>query len=200
MASAEFEADAEAREVLDFWFGPPGSAVRGQSRIEWFRKSEAFDAEIALRCGWRIEQALGGAFDAWTANAETALARVLLLDQFTRNAFRDTPRAFAGDALALSAARRMVARGHDAALPPVQRAFVYLPFEHVEDLAVQDDAVRLFMKLCADAPALDDMLDYAQRHRSVIARFGRFPHRNAILGRASTAEELAFLSQPGSGF
>ncbi len=189
-----------ARSVLDFWFGAPGSAARGQSRIEWFRKSEAFDAEIAQRFGPLVEQALCGGLEDWAARAESALARILLLDQFTRNAFRGSSRAFAGDALALCAAREMVAAGQDAALEPVQRAFVYLPFEHAEDLAAQDEAVRLFTQLAAEAPALGDMLDYAHRHRAVIARFGRFPHRNAQLGRASTADELAFLREPGSRF
>ena len=137
---------------------------------------------------------------AWADQADTALAHLLLLDQFTRNVFRDTPRAFAGDAQALAAARAMVAARQDEALLPVRRAFVYLPFEHAEDLAAQDEAVRLFTRLVAAAPALADMLGYAQRHRAVIQRFGRFAHRNAILGRASTAEEAAFLLEPGSSF
>ena len=192
--------DTAAREVLDFWFGAPGSAEHGRSRSEWFRKSEAFDAEIAQRFGSLIEHALDGGLRGWAAQAEAALARILLLDQFTRNVFRGTARAFAGDALALAAARAMVASGQDRALLPVQRSFVYLPFEHAEELAMQDESVRLFTALAAVTPELSNMLDYALRHRVIVARFGRFPHRNALLGRASTVEELAFLQEPGSGF
>jgi len=184
-----------AQAVLDFWFGD-GDAARG----EWFRKDAAFDASIRERFGALLERALSGDLPDWQQSPETALARIVLLDQFTRNVFRDTPRAFAGDALALAAARRMVADGRDRALSPLRRAFVYLPFEHAEDLAAQDEAVRLFSELAAEKPELADMLDYAQRHHAVIARFGRFPHRNAVLGRASTAEEIAFLEQPGSRF
>jgi uncharacterized protein (DUF924 family) len=192
--------DTAAREVLDFWFGAPGSSTHGHPRAEWFRKSDAFDAEVRKRFGPLIERALRGELRAWDAGPEEALARILLLDQFTRNAFRDSPRAFAGDALALAAARAMLASAQDAALLPVQRSFVYLPFEHAEDLAAQDESVRLFTRLVDAAPALADTLAYANRHRAVIARFGRFPHRNAVLGRASTAEELAFLVEPGSRF
>ena len=192
--------NAAAAEVLEFWFGAPGSAVHGQSRAEWFRKSAAFDREIGQRFGSLIERALRVELTAWDASAESALARILLLDQFTRNVFRGTPRAFAGDALALAAAQSMVAARQDQALLPVQRMFAYLPFEHAEDLHLQDESVRLFTELAADAPALDTIVDYAHRHRAVIVRFGRFPHRNAALGRASTPEELAFLETPGSGF
>jgi uncharacterized protein (DUF924 family) len=192
--------DTAAREVLDFWFGAPGSPLHGQARSEWFRRSDAFDAEIVRRFGPLVEQALRDELRAWAARPEAALARILLLDQFTRNAFRDSPRAFAGDALALAAAREMVASAKDSALPPVQRGFVYLPFEHAEDLGLQDEAVRLFTRLAAEAPALQGMLDYARRHRAVIARFSRFPHRNALLGRASSEVELAFLREPGSRF
>lgn len=192
--------DAAAGEVFDFWFGTPGSAARGKARHEWFRKSESFDAEIAQRFGPLIEQALSGELQAWAVQPESALARILLLDQFTRNVFRDTPRAFAGDTLALAAARAMVDSGQDRTLLPVQRSFVYLPFEHAEDLAAQDEAVRLFTQLAGEAPELENTLDYANRHRAVIARFGRFPHRNAQLGRVSTVEELAFLLEPGSRF
>jgi len=192
--------DPNARAVLDFWFGPPGSASHGSSRAEWFRKSADFDAEIAQRYGPLVEQALAGGLRDWAAHAEAALARILLLDQFTRNRLRDTPRAFAGDALALPAAQAMVAAGQDGLLLPVQRSFVYLPFEHAEDMAMQDEAVRLFEQLNAAAPGMENGLDYAHRHRAVIARFGRFPHRNAVLGRESTAEELVFLKEPGSRF
>jgi uncharacterized protein (DUF924 family) len=191
---------AAPRQVLDFWFGAPGSPGHGEARAEWFRKSDAFDAQIAQGFGPLIERALRGELHDWEALPEGALARILLLDQFTRNAFRDSPRAFAGDALALEAARAMVAAGVDTTLLPVQRAFVYLPFEHAEDLAAQDEAVRLFTQLAQQAPGLDGMLDYAHRHRAVIARFGRFPHRNPWLGRASSEAELAFLQEPGSSF
>jgi len=189
-----------ATEVLEFWFGAPGSASDGRPRAEWFRRSDAFDRLIARRFMASIEQALAGGLRDWDAEPGTALARILLLDQFTRNVFRDTPRAFAGDALALAAARELVKSGRDATLPPLQRAFVYLPFEHAEDLGAQDEAVRLFGLLAAGRDDLAGMLDYAERHRAVIARFGRFPHRNEVLGRTSTAEELAFLQQPGSRF
>ncbi len=194
------KVDAAAGKVLDFWFGVPGSPAHGQARAEWFRSSGAFDAEIAQRFGPLIEQALRDELHDWDARPEEALARILLLDQFTRNAFRDSPRAFAGDAQALAAARAMVASAQDSALLPVQRAFVYLPFEHAEDLAAQEKAVRLFTQLAAQAPELNGMLDFALRHRAVIARFGRFPHRNALLGRMSNEAELAFLQEPGSRF
>jgi len=192
------EVDAQA--VLDYWFGPEGSAERGTLRPLWFQKSDATDAEIAARFGPLIERALRGELSAWAAEPEAALAHILLLDQFTRNTFRDTPRAFAGDARALRAATAMVGARQDETLPPEQRAFVYMPFEHAEGIAMQDEAVRLFTRLAAAAPALKDMLDYAERHRAVVQRFGRFPHRNEVLGRQSTAEEAAFLREPGSRF
>lgn len=190
-----------ARAVLDFWFGEPGTPQHGKNRPEWFRKDAAFDARIAQRFGRLIESALRGELTAWAGDgAHAALAQILLLDQFTRNVFRNTPRAFAGDARALAAARVMIGSGQDAGLPPLQRAFTYLPFEHAEDPASQDESVRLFSALAQQAPELSGMLDYAHRHRAVIVRFGRFPHRNAVLGRASSAEEIAYLEEPGSGF
>lgn len=191
---------ADARAVLDFWFGAPGSATDGKPRVEWFRKSDAFDREIERRFAPLIDRALSGGLQDWDAQPPSALARILLLDQFTRNAFRDTPRAFAGDALALTAAQALVASGSDLALSPQQRAFAYLPFEHAEDLALQRESLRHFTRLNADAEGFAGSLDYAQRHHAIIERFGRFPHRNAILGRASTPEELAFLEEPGSSF
>ena len=191
---------AEAQAVLDFWFGPEGSVAHGSQRKEWFAKDDAFDASIAERFGATVEQALRGELDAWADEPRSALARILLLDQFTRNAFRGTPRAFAGDPQALAAASTMVGARQDEQLPAFMRAFVYLPFEHAESMAMQDEAVRLFTRMAAADPAFASMLDYAHRHRAVIERFGRFPHRNAILGRRSTAEEIAFLEQPGSSF
>jgi uncharacterized protein (DUF924 family) len=189
------------QEVLDFWFGAPGSATAGQPRREWFVKSDAFDDAIRSRFGAAIETAIAGGLREWDAEGpQGALARILVLDQFTRNAHRNTPRSFAGDALALDAARTLVDSGADKTLPPQQRAFAYMPFEHAEDAFMQERAVELFSALAAEHPGFDEMLDYAHRHRGVIARFGRFPHRNEILGRVSTPEEVEFLRQPGSRF
>jgi uncharacterized protein (DUF924 family) len=187
--------DQHAADVLDFWFA--GSAV---ARDEWFRKDASFDALIAERFGALVDHALAGGLVAWAQEANSALAQVIVLDQFARNIFRDTPRAFAGDALALPAARAMVARGDDLALPPLRRLFAYLPFEHAEDRAQQHESLRLFTALTAADAALATFEDYARRHADVVERFGRFPHRNAVLGRDSTAEELQFLQQPGSRF
>jgi uncharacterized protein (DUF924 family) len=192
---------ASPQQVLDFWFGAPGSAGYGQPRRAWFVKQPDFDAEIRTRFGAAIDHAVSGGLRDWDMGGpQGVLARILLLDQFTRNAFRDTPGAFAGDALALDAARALVDSGADRTLLPVQRAFVYLPFEHAEDAVMQERAVELFSTLSAEHPGFESNLDYAHRHRAVIARFKRFPHRNAILGRASTPEEIEFLTQPGSRF
>jgi len=190
--------DPRAAEMLGFWFGP--AAAEPAMRPLWFTKSDATDQEIAERFGPLVEEALAGGLADWTAPADAVLARILLLDQFTRNVFRSRPRSFDGDALALAASRALCAGGADLALPPLRRAFAYLPFEHAEDLACQDEAVARFTRLAAEAPLLQGMLDYAHRHREVIARFGRFPHRNDILGRASTPDEVRFLQQPGSRF
>ncbi len=188
----------EAQAVFQFWFAP--DAAEG-ARRQWFIKNDAFDLQVRDRYGALIEQALAGELRAWDAESpRSALARILLLDQFTRNAYRGTALAFAGDHLALQAAQDMVDADEDLALPPFQRAFIYMPFEHAEDLAMQEQSVALFTRLAHAHPALEDMLDYARRHRAVVARFGRFPHRNAILARASTPQEAAFLLQPGSGF
>ncbi len=185
--------------ILDFWYLPPGDPGHGKSRPEWFRKDAAFDLLIRERFGDRIEQALAGGFLEWDGEPRGALARIILLDQFTRNAFRDTPRAFAGDPLALPAALALVGTGGDRLLAPVERWFVYLPLEHAEDIAIQERSVALFNALAAE-PGMEGIVEYAVRHRDIVARFGRFPHRNRILGRASTPEEEEFLKQPGSGF
>ncbi len=199
MTSSGVRLDPLARAILDFWFAPPGTPEHGHTRALWFTKRDDTDAEIRTRFAALIEAALAGELDAWAdAGPRAALARILLLDQFTRNAFRDTPRAFAGDAKALSAATRLVDAGDDRALSLHERWFAYLPFEHAESLAAQDRSVALFRQLADDG--LAEPLDWAIRHRDVIVRFGRYPHRNAILGRASTADEAAFLQQPGSRF
>jgi uncharacterized protein (DUF924 family) len=184
-----------AREILDFWFGPAPHAPRG----EWFRKDVAFDATIAQRFGAALDAAIGGAYREWSSDAHGALARILLLDQFTRNAFRGTARAFAGDAEALTTAIGIVDRGLDRTLDRYERAFVYLPFEHSEDQQIQDRSIALFAGLARDTGD-SAALGWAEKHAAIIQRFGRYPHRNAALGRASTPEELEFLKEPGSSF
>ncbi len=188
------------QDILDFWFGDAGSAEFGNARAAWFRKDSVFDRLIEQRFGATVQAALAGGLHDWDESPASRLARIVVLDQFTRNIFRDTPKAFAGDALALGASLAMVERGDDAALLPVQRGFAYLPFEHAEDPAMQQRCVALFTSLAEQHATMQSMLDYAIRHRDVIQRFGRFPHRNAVLGRASTADELAFLKLPGSSF
>jgi uncharacterized protein (DUF924 family) len=187
--------------VLDFWFLPPADPGHGSTRTAWFKKDPAFDAEIGKRFGDVIEQAVAGGLKEWDASGPRGvLARILVLDQFTRNTGRDTPAAFAGDAQALAAAQELVASGAHLALAPHERWFAYMPFEHAEDAQSQAKSIELFTALAEAAPGYEGVLDYAHRHRGVIARFGRFPHRNAILGRASTPEEEAYLAQPGAGF
>jgi len=191
--------DPRARAVLDFWFGVPGSAQYGRPRAEWFVKKPAFDAEIRARFLDLHGRADAGALAHWADHAHGLLALIVLLDQFPRNMFRGQPGAFASDTAALTNARLMVARGWDLQLPPVMRGFVYLPYEHAEDAAAQEESVRLFAALPPGAQR-DELLDWARRHQEVIRRFGRFPHRNRILGRTSTVEEAAFLKRPGSRF
>jgi uncharacterized protein (DUF924 family) len=179
--------------LLDLWFGPTGDPERERQREIWFKSTDAFDA--ALRRGFLAdhEAAATGRLAAWEEWAEGALALVLLLDQVPRNIFRATPRAYATDAAARAAGDRALARGFDRQLPPVWRQFFYLPLHHSEDLADQRRAVALFEALPA-APDRAETLRYAHRYREIIARFGRFPHRNAILGRESTPDEISFLS------
>ncbi|MEM6519260.1 MAG: DUF924 family protein [Cyanobacteria bacterium P01_D01_bin.71] len=193
---------AIAENVLVFWFGDPDvpDSEYGQHRPVWFRKNPKFDQQIRDRFLSAYAQAREGQYDSWIEAPHTALALTILLDQFPRNMFRGTGRCFEADAQALATARAAIARQHDQKLIPVERIFLYLPFEHSEHLAHQNRAVSLFEALTELAPELQSALDYAYRHRDVIARFGRFPHRNSSLGRSSTLEELVFLSQPGSRF
>ena len=187
---------AEVTErVLAFYLGEPGEDGRLPRREEWFKPDAAFDA--AIRGGFLAdhEAAAAGVLDGLMESADGCLALVLLLDQFPRNMFRGQARAFATDATALTIARHAVERRWDEARDPVERMFLYMPFEHSEDLAAQERSVALFARLGDEK--LDD---YAVRHRDIVARFGRFPHRNATLGRRSTAEETAFLAEPGSSF
>jgi len=186
--------DALAADILDFWFGD-----RAGARDVWFRKDAAFDDMIRARFGAAVDAAVGGAFAEWTAHPAGALAVVLLVDQFTRNLFRDTARMFSGDARALAVAESAVAAGFDRALAPLERWFLYMPFEHAEDLAAQDRSIALFTRL-VDETGLAAPLEWAEKHATVVRRFGRYPHRNAMLGRPSTPDEVAFLAEPGSRF
>ena len=199
-ANSNAGLDQAARTVLDFWFLPPTDPAHGQPRPQWFRKDPAFDATIRARFGPLIDAMARGELARWGDAPQARLARILVADQFTRNCWRNDPRAFALDPLARAEARALVADGGDLALSPAERAFAYLPFEHAEALAEQDEGVRRFAALAAEHPAWAESFDWCVRHRDVIARFGRFPHRNAILGRESTAAERQFLTEPGSRF
>ncbi len=201
ISDSSFAASSKAtvqEAILEFWFGRPGTAEYGTARDFWFRKDPAFDAELRARFGQAIETALAGGFAEWSS-PRGALAQILLLDQFTRNCFRETPRAFAGDSLALRLAEEAIARGDDRALASAERWFMYMPFVHAESPAAQERSVALFRRL-RDETGLADPLPWAERHAEVVRRFGRFPHRNAILDRTSTPEEIAFLTTPGSRF
>ena len=178
------------RDVIDFWFGDDPNQFQGN---RWFRGQDTMDVLMQTRFSGIVDLALAGLLDSWATNAEGALALVLVLDQFPRNIYRGTPRAFAGDIRARKLSEATIAAFQDRELTPVQRVFLYLPFEHSEDLEDQDRSARLFSPL-AQFPHLKECVVYAYEHRSVIAQFGRFPHRNAILGRESTPAELAFLA------
>lgn len=188
-----------AREILEFWFAGDLSTARPA----WFEKDEAFDATIARRFGDLVEPARQGRLDDWAADAEGALALLLLLDQFPRNLFRGRAEAFASDPHARAVARRAVLqRQQDLAFAPAARSFFYLPFEHGEEMTDQNLSVALFEGL-RDHPAArapGGAIDYAWRHWQVIARLGRFPHRNIALGRTNTPEETSYLARPGAGF
>lgn len=190
---------SKAAALLDFWFGAPDTPEHDEARKVWFTVDPDFDAALRERFLADQQRAAAGGYDGWASERDSCLALILLLDQLPRNLYRGTPQAFASDAKARATARHAVAQGFDRALPPVRRAFVYLPFEHSEDLGDQTQAVRLFAALPPGKEA-DEQLWYARRHYEIIARFGRFPHRNRVLGRASTAEEETFLKEPNSSF
>ena len=175
-------------DVLDFWFDE-------LSDKQHFTKDAALDENIRTRFGLTLEAAARCELFAWRATAQGALAEIIVLDQFSRNVYRGTPRAFAQDALALALAQQLVASGEHMSLLVPQRRFVYMPYMHSESLLIHAQAVVLFTQ-----PGLEDNLDFELRHRAIIERFGRYPHRNAILKRASTAQEIAFLAEPGSSF
>jgi uncharacterized protein (DUF924 family) len=192
-------AGGEVRDVLAFWFGEEGSEAHGRPRPAWFRKDAAFDGEIRRRFLALHARAALGECERWKDDPDSLLALIVVLDQFSRNLYRDDPRAFSQDAAALAGARLMLERGWDEGRLPVERQFAYLPFEHSEGLADQDRSVALFASLEA-FPETKGLTQWAEKHREIVRRFGRFPHRNAALGRESTPEEIAFLREPGSGF
>ncbi|WP_287129932.1 DUF924 family protein [Candidatus Cyanaurora vandensis] len=186
-----------AAAVLAFWFGEPDDGGY-QSRTVWFTKDPKFDEQVRQFLPV-YQQAAVGELGDWQQTALGSLALILVLDQFPRNMFRDTPRSFWTDPLALTVAKQAVAQRLDQQLPSRQRMFFYLPFEHSENPNDQEQCVALFSHLDGDE-FLKSTLDYAKRHQQVITQFGRFPHRNRILDRPSTPAELEFLRQPGSSF
>jgi uncharacterized protein (DUF924 family) len=192
------------KDVVWFWLGEPGSPPLAKEEL-WWKKDEAFDHEIRVRFEATLEGGLRGELATWRENAHGRLALVLLYDQMSRNMFRGTARAFAQDANALEVAEQALAAGDEHILTPVEVSFLLMPFSHAEDLTLQKRSVAGFRKLCDAASEelhsmLTSSLDFALQHQVIVERFGRFPHRNAILGRANTAAEEEFLTRPGSSF
>lgn len=184
----------DPRDVLQFWFSD-------RARELWFEKDAAFDEEIRARFGQAVHEAQLGGFAAWRRSPDGALALLLLLDQFARNLYRGSAKAFLGDALAREIAAEAIARGFDKRFPFPDRNFFYLPFEHGESLADQDRYIALLTDCVREfGDAAAEYLEYGHKHRRIIQRFGRFPHRNAALGRETTEEEAEFLKGPDSSF
>ena len=190
---------SSAGEVLDFWFGREGEPEYGEFRNEWFRKDPEFDAAVTTRFAGLHEQAASGDLDGWRDEAESCLALVIVLDQFPRNMFRGDGQTHATDGEALDASKYAIEHALDRELPGFQRMFLYMPFMHSEDVEDQRRSVELFTRLAEEAGA-PDVVSYAVAHRDIVERFGRFPHRNAILGRETTPEEAVFLTTEGSSF
>jgi len=193
--------------VLAFWFGTPGSAaeIAGRQSKLWFGKSPANDRAVVDRFAATLAAATAGQLDHWANSPRGRLALVIVLDQFPHHVHRDQPQAFAADPQSLALSLAALESNEDRKLAPIERVFLYLPLEHAESLDLQERSVSLYEQLAHEAAAderalFDGFLDYARKHRDVVARFGRFPHRNEILGRPSTPDELEFLKQPGSRF
>ena len=188
-----FDRRSSVDEILEFWFGAEDDDLN-QAESRWFSEDPEFDRLCTERFIHRYEDAALGLLDDWKTDPRSCLALVLLLDQFPRNMFRDTPRAFATDAKARDIVRHAIGAGFDRALSAVERMFLYLPLQHSENLEDQFESVRVTRELAADDPG-SDALKYAEQHLEIIQRFGRFPARNAALGRQSTDQELAFLNK-----
>ena len=195
-----------AESLHAFWFGgnADDAAADRQSKL-WWGKSSVVDAEMAARFEPLVQAARSGALNGWADTPQQALALILLTDQLPRNIYRGTAASFASDAAARSITVAGLEREIDRQLKPIERVFFYLPLEHAESMADQDRAVSLYTRLFQEAPAAQveryrNFLTFALRHRRVIERFGRFPHRNAIIGRESTPGEVSFLQEPGSSF
>jgi uncharacterized protein (DUF924 family) len=184
--------------VLEFWFGAPDDPSFGTTRSSWFAKDPAFDEQVRVKFLPGIEAALAGAFDH-VAHAREMLAAIIVLDQFPRNVFRGTARSFEGDSRARAFVHRALKVNAHREIAPVERWFLYMPLMHSEDRAEQRQCVALYDELAAQSPN-HDVRKFARAHADIVERFGRFPHRNALLGRASTPEEVEFLKQPGSSF
>lgn len=190
---------SQSTAILDFWFSSPDQPDYGKPKSYWFDQQPDFDEKVRTLFLEDYQKAAAGFLDGWKSQADSCLALILLLDQFPRNMFRNTPQAFATDWEALSIAQEAISKGLDRQLISVQRWFIYIPFEHSENLADQRKCIKLFQQLSHD-PDSSKAIEVAFKHKEIIARFGRFPHRNAILGRVSTPDEEEFLEELGSTF
>jgi uncharacterized protein (DUF924 family) len=199
MTTRSADLDPHASQVLDYWFGPADGPEAGTMRKIWFAGGQAVDDAVRKQFAALHERAVAGELDAWKHDALGCLALVIVLDQFSRNLHRGTARAFAADPKALALATWAVEQGFDRVVGPMQRWFFYLPFEHAEDLAHQQRCIALFEQLPPEGQR-EMAVDYARKHLEIIERFGRFPHRNEMLGRPSTAEEAQWLADGGTRF
>lgn len=195
------------QHILNYWFGDGATAseVSDRKRDIWWKKDPTADAEITNLFQDTTERVFKGDLADWCDTPEGLLASIICLDQFTRNMYRDNLRAFSHDDFALAFTKTMLKKNWDQNLPSIQRVFAYMPFEHSEDLHHQATSIKLFSDLLEisqpeERHIFQGFLEFAQRHYEVIQRFGRFPHRNVILARKSSAEELDYLNQPGAGF
>jgi uncharacterized protein (DUF924 family) len=197
----------DSEDVLAFWLGHLDDSGIAPAEIaaRWYKKDETFDREVRVRFEVTWHRVRAGEYDTWLATPRGRLAYVIVLDQLSRNMFRNSARAFEGDEQALEAAERGIELGHDRALRGDERVFLYMPFQHAESLAVQERGVALYRAFRDETHGalrehLTENVSFAERHRDIIAQWGRFPHRNGVLGRESSADERDFLEQPGSSF